>query len=247
MVVRSRADLSSGPTHPTRWWHRLPDGRVQCDVCPRGCRLREGQRGFCFVRARHDDGVVLTTYGRSSGFCIDPIEKKPLDHFLPGTPTLSFGTAGCNFGCAFCQNWAVLTSREWTRWPTRPRRRTSPPALWPTAVAAWPSPTTIRPSSSSTRWTWPRPVTTPGCAPSRSQPATWSRDRRQISSGPWTQPTWTSSRSMTTPIVASAWAGWRRCSTRSRLSLPSAGPGWRSPRCWFPGSTTRMRRPRPSP
>jgi pyruvate formate lyase activating enzyme len=99
--------------HPTRLWHRLPDGRVECDVCPRACRLREGQRGFCFVRACQGGAVVLTTYGRSSGFCIDPVEKKPLSHFLPGTPTLSFGTAGCNLGCRFCQNWAVSTSREW--------------------------------------------------------------------------------------------------------------------------------------
>ena len=113
MVVRRPADVSIGPTHPTRWWHRLSDGRIQCDVCPRGCRLHEGQRGFCFVRACQDEAVVLTTYGRSSGFCIDPIEKKPLGHFLPGTPTLSFGTAGCNLGCAFCQNWQVSTSREW--------------------------------------------------------------------------------------------------------------------------------------
>ena len=113
MVVRTPGAVPSGPVHPTRWWHHLPDGRLRCDVCPRGCRLREGQRGFCFVRARADDAVVLTTYGRSSGFCIDPIEKKPLSHFLPGTPTLSFGTAGCNLGCAFCQNWEVSTSREW--------------------------------------------------------------------------------------------------------------------------------------
>ncbi len=112
-MATSLAVVSGGQAHPTRWWHRLPDGRVQCDVCPRRCRLREGQRGFCFVRARHDDAIVLTTYGRSSGFCIDPIEKKPLDHFLPGTPTLSFGTAGCNLGCAFCQNWEVSTSRRW--------------------------------------------------------------------------------------------------------------------------------------
>ena len=113
MSVRSLSGISSGSAHPTRWWHGLPDGRVQCDVCPRRCRLREGQRGFCFVRARRDEAVVLTTYGRSSGFCIDPIEKKPLSHFLPGTPSLSFGTAGCNLGCAFCQNWAVSRSREW--------------------------------------------------------------------------------------------------------------------------------------
>ncbi|MFQ5733383.1 MAG: AmmeMemoRadiSam system radical SAM enzyme [Planctomycetaceae bacterium] len=99
-------------TVPTRYWHRLDDGRVQCDVCPRFCKLHEGQRGFCFVRARDNDEIVLTTYGRSSGFCVDPIEKKPLNHFLPGTPVLSFGTAGCNLGCKFCQNWDISKSRE---------------------------------------------------------------------------------------------------------------------------------------
>ena len=98
--------------HPARHWRRLPDGRLECEVCPRRCRLREGQRGLCFVRAATDSGVVLTTYGRSSGFCVDPIEKKPLDHFLPGTPVLSFGTAGCNLACKFCQNWDISKSRE---------------------------------------------------------------------------------------------------------------------------------------
>jgi pyruvate formate lyase activating enzyme len=97
---------------PTRHWHRLDDGRVQCDVCPRHCRLHEGQRGMCFVRACRQGAVVLTTYGRSSGFCVDPIEKKPLNHFLPGTPVLSFGTAGCNLACRFCQNWSISKSRE---------------------------------------------------------------------------------------------------------------------------------------
>jgi len=96
----------------TRYWHALPDGRVQCDVCPRHCRLREGRRGLCFVRGREGDAIVLTTYGRSSGFCVDPIEKKPLNHFFPGTAVLSFGTAGCNLACEFCQNWDISTSRE---------------------------------------------------------------------------------------------------------------------------------------
>ena len=100
-------------TVATTYWHTLPDGRVQCDVCPRYCKLHEGQRGLCFVRANRDNQVVLTTYGRSSGFCIDPIEKKPLNHFLPGTPILSFGTAGCNLACKFCQNWDISKSREW--------------------------------------------------------------------------------------------------------------------------------------
>ena len=97
---------------PTKYWHRLDDGRIQCDLCPRFCKLHESQRGFCFVRACHDGQIVLTTYGRSSGFCVDPIEKKPLAHFLPGTPVLSFGTAGCNLGCKFCQNWDISKSRE---------------------------------------------------------------------------------------------------------------------------------------
>jgi len=97
---------------PARHWHQLPDGQLQCDVCPRHCRLSDGQRGLCFVRARAGDGLVLTSYGRSSGFCIDPIEKKPLNHFLPGTPVLSFGTAGCNLSCRFCQNWDISKSRE---------------------------------------------------------------------------------------------------------------------------------------
>ncbi len=106
---RSAAPEAAG--HPTRYWHRLDDGRVQCDVCPRVCRLHEGQRGLCFVRMRQGDAIVLTTYGRSSGFCVDPIEKKPLDHFLPGTPVLSFGTAGCNLACRFCQNWDISKAR----------------------------------------------------------------------------------------------------------------------------------------
>ena len=99
-------------TVPTTHWHRLDDGRVQCDVCPRACRLHEGQRGLCFVRARVDDQIVLTSYGRSSGFCVDPVEKKPLNHFLPGSAVLSFGTAGCNLACKFCQNWDISKSRE---------------------------------------------------------------------------------------------------------------------------------------
>ncbi len=96
----------------TRYVSVQPDGRLQCDVCPRACRLQDGQRGLCFVRQRQGDGIELTTYGRSSGFCIDPIEKKPLNHFLPGTPVLSFGTAGCNLACKFCQNWDMSKSRE---------------------------------------------------------------------------------------------------------------------------------------
>jgi pyruvate formate lyase activating enzyme len=101
--------------HPGRWWHTLPDGRIECTLCPRFCKLRDGQRGFCFVRKATGGRMVLTTYGRSSGFCVDPIEKKPLNHFFPGTPVLSFGTAGCNLGCRFCQNWDISKAREMDR------------------------------------------------------------------------------------------------------------------------------------
>ena len=96
----------------TKYWHKLEDGRVQCDLCPRECKMHDGQQGLCYVRENREGEVVLTTYGRSSGFCIDPIEKKPLNHFLPGTPVLSFGTAGCNLACKFCQNWDISKSRE---------------------------------------------------------------------------------------------------------------------------------------
>ena len=98
---------------PTEYWHTLDDGRVQCDLCPRFCKLREGQRGLCYIRAQRGGAIVLTSYGRSSGFCVDPIEKKPLNHFLPGTPVLSFGTAGCNLACRFCQNWDISKAKEY--------------------------------------------------------------------------------------------------------------------------------------
>ncbi len=98
-----------------QWWHPLSDGRTQCDLCPRLCKLHDGQRGFCFVRQNLGGRILLTTYGRSSGFCIDPIEKKPLNHFHPGTSVLSFGTAGCNLGCRFCQNWDISKARETDR------------------------------------------------------------------------------------------------------------------------------------
>jgi pyruvate formate lyase activating enzyme len=107
--------MSTPQEHPGRWWHMLDDGRMQCDLCPRDCRLHEGQRGACFVRKRERDQMVLTTYGRSSGFCIDPVEKKPLNQFYPGSSILSFGTAGCNLACKFCQNWDISKSRDMDR------------------------------------------------------------------------------------------------------------------------------------
>ncbi len=107
--------VCADPARNTRWWHVEGEGdaaRVVCTLCPRHCRMAEGKRGFCFVRQNQGGKLVLTTYGRSTGFCIDPIEKKPLNHFLPGTPVLSFGTAGCNLGCQFCQNWDISKARD---------------------------------------------------------------------------------------------------------------------------------------
>ena len=97
--------------HP-QFHQALPDGRLLCTLCPRACKLADNQRGLCFIRQRQGDLIELTTYGRSSGFVIDPIEKKPLNHFHPGSSVLSFGTAGCNLSCKFCQNWDMSKSRE---------------------------------------------------------------------------------------------------------------------------------------
>lgn len=105
-------DFDSSPGFPTRYWRPLEDGSVECTLCPRFCKPHPGQRGLCFVRGNLDGKIALLSYGRSSGFCIDPIEKKPLNHFLPGTPVFSFGTAGCNLACKFCQNWDISKSRE---------------------------------------------------------------------------------------------------------------------------------------
>lgn len=102
----------SANTVTTNYWHDLGDGRIQCDLCPRFCKLHEGQRGLCFIRQNQNNQIVLTSYGRSSGFAIDPIEKKPLNHFFPGSPVFSFGTAGCNLACKFCQNWDISKSRQ---------------------------------------------------------------------------------------------------------------------------------------
>ena len=108
-VIADSGDRSG--LHPGQWWQR--DGeRIICDLCPRECAMKEGDRGFCFVRQNVGGEMMLTTYGRSTGFCIDPIEKKPLNHFYPGTSILSFGTAGCNLGCKFCQNWDISKARE---------------------------------------------------------------------------------------------------------------------------------------
>lgn len=108
-------DLEHPSVIPVDHWQTLDNGLIQCDLCPRECKLHEGQRGFCYVRGRKDNQMWLTSYGRSSGFCIDPIEKKPLNHFYPGSAVLSFGTAGCNLACKFCQNWDMSKARDMDR------------------------------------------------------------------------------------------------------------------------------------
>jgi pyruvate formate lyase activating enzyme len=110
-IAAARAHDRSVESHPARWWHKEDDGKILCTLCPRFCRLGDGQAGFCFIRKREGDRLVSLGYGRTTGFAVDPIEKKPLNHFLPGTPILSFGTAGCNLGCRFCQNWDISKAR----------------------------------------------------------------------------------------------------------------------------------------
>ena len=85
---------------------------TRCDLCPRHCTLSEGQTGVCGVRTYQNGGVVLLTYGQTTGLAVDPIEKKPLNHFYPGSKILSFGGIGCNFSCRFCQNAATAQSRD---------------------------------------------------------------------------------------------------------------------------------------
>ena len=173
---------SKGPIVETKYWHRLEDGRVQCDVCPRFCTLQEGQRGLCFVRAREGDAVVLTTYGRSCGFCVDPIEKKPLNHFLPGTAVLSFGTAGCNLSCKFCQNWDISKSREIDearrRGLARADRRAAEGARLPQRRLHLQRPDDLPRVRDRRRGGLPRARAR---APSRSPPATSARSRGETS------------------------------------------------------------------
>lgn len=107
--------ISSVEQYPAQYWHQFDDDRIQYDLCPRDCKLHERQHGACSVRGRIGNTMVLTTYGRSSGFRVDSIEKKPLNQFYPGSSVLSFGTAGCNLACKFCQNWDISKSRSFDK------------------------------------------------------------------------------------------------------------------------------------
>ncbi len=93
------------------WWNTEEDGRILCTLCPRFCRMSVDQAGFCYIRKNVNGKLYSLGYGKSTGFAVDPIEKKPLNHFLPGTGVLSFGTAGCNLGCRFCQNWSISKAK----------------------------------------------------------------------------------------------------------------------------------------
>ncbi len=95
------------PSHPAKWWHSLGDGMIRCDLCPRHCHIQNEHFGYCRVRFAKNGSLFTIVYGDCSGFALDPIEKKPLFHFLPGSNTFSFGTASCNMGCVFCQNWRI--------------------------------------------------------------------------------------------------------------------------------------------
>jgi pyruvate formate lyase activating enzyme len=98
--------------HEARWWETEPNGKVHCYLCPRHCHIGEGQAGFCFIRANEGGKLYSLGYAHPAALQIDPIEKKPLNHFLPGTRVFSMGTAGCNMGCFFCQNWDISKSRS---------------------------------------------------------------------------------------------------------------------------------------
>lgn len=140
---------NSPHTKTARYWHRLEDGRLQCDLCPRLCKLKDGQRGLCFVRSREGEKLVLNTYGRSSGFCVDPIEKKPLNQFYPGSSVLSFGTAGCNLTCKFCQNWDISKAEAFDRLTDQATPEAIAKAAVSEAVGQWPLPIMTRLSSSN--------------------------------------------------------------------------------------------------
>lgn len=94
-----------------KWWEETDSGKILCTLCPRYCKIGEGQPGFCYIRQNHNGKLYTLGYAKPTGFAIDPIEKKPLNHFLPGTTILSFGTAGCNLGCKFCQNWSMSKAK----------------------------------------------------------------------------------------------------------------------------------------
>lgn len=111
MAASSSKIMNDDKLKPALWWQRSDNNKILCTLCPRYCTIGEGQSGFCFVRKNIGEKLYSLGYGRPTGFAVDPIEKKPLNHFYPGSDILSFGTAGCNLGCKFCQNWTTTKAR----------------------------------------------------------------------------------------------------------------------------------------
>ncbi|UCH66023.1 MAG: AmmeMemoRadiSam system radical SAM enzyme [Ignavibacterium sp.] len=104
-------NVNSSTMIEAKWWELADNEKLLCKLCPRYCMIGEGQPGFCYIRQNHGGKLYTLGYARPTGFAVDPIEKKPLNHFLPGTSILSFGTAGCNLGCKFCQNWSISKAK----------------------------------------------------------------------------------------------------------------------------------------
>src|SRR5579859_3130823 len=98
--------------HEAQWWEPEANGKVHCYLCPRHCHIGRGQSGFCYIRTNQEGKLYSLGYGAPAALQVDPIEKKPLNHFLPGSRVFSMGTAGCNMGCFFCQNWDISKSRQ---------------------------------------------------------------------------------------------------------------------------------------
>jgi pyruvate formate lyase activating enzyme len=94
-----------------RWWVR-ENGRIHCYLCPRDCRIGDGQAGFCYIRKNVGGTLYSTAHSQPCAIQVDPVEKKPLFHFMPGKRIYSLGTAGCNMGCKFCQNWEISKSKS---------------------------------------------------------------------------------------------------------------------------------------
>ncbi len=111
---------NGGPAGEARWFQRREDGRIACSLCPHRCLIAEGRHGICRVRSNLGGTLRLPYYGRLSALAVDPIEKKPLYHFHPGSHILSAGFVGCSFHCKFCQNWHISQSTEVETWPVSP-------------------------------------------------------------------------------------------------------------------------------
>ena len=110
-VNASGNDEEEFPVKEAMYYKQLPDIRVECELCPRGCKVADLERGYCGVRENRDGRYYTLVHSRVCSINTDPIEKKPLFHYLPGTKAYSIATAGCNIECKFCQNWQISQFR----------------------------------------------------------------------------------------------------------------------------------------